>query len=119
MDTVYTYPKKRAFEDITTIRNRQDALVPLVDADTTLRDFYYHYKPQPEVVKELKNRYENLEEMPDSSALQYQGQYVYEIKFLNKGGLVSPIIIMFTYEDGTVETERIGAYIWRKNLLKI
>ncbi len=39
----------------------------------------------------------------------------YELTFSNKGGLVTPLIIEWTYEDGTSETEYIPAEIWRKN----
>lgn len=115
MDTVYTYPKVKEFEYITTIRNRENGLISLVDKDTTLRDFYYHYKPKPEIIKEVKNKNENLEEMPDSTFAKYGDKYVYEIKFSNKGGLVSPIIVQFNYSDGSSDLERIGAYVWRKN----
>ncbi|PBQ34973.1 aminopeptidase [Sphingobacteriaceae bacterium] len=115
MDTMYTYPKPKEYEYITTIRNREAGIVSLVDKDTTLRDFYYHYKGEPTVIKELKNKNDFMEEMPDSSFSKYDGKYIYEIKFSNKGGLVSPIIIQFNYTDGSSEIERIGAYIWRKN----
>ncbi|HZE86070.1 MAG TPA: M1 family peptidase, partial [Puia sp.] len=33
----------------------------------------------------------------------------------NKGGLVMPIIIEWTYKDGSKEVERIPAQVWRKN----
>jgi hypothetical protein len=115
MDTVVTRVRGKEVEYISTIRNREAGLIPLVDADTTLRDFYYHYKPKPEITKEVKNRNENLEEMPDSNFSKYSGKYIYEIKFSNKGGLVSPIIIQFNYSDGSSDIERINAYIWRKN----
>jgi hypothetical protein len=115
MDTVYTYPKPKEFEYISTIRNREAGIVSLVDRDTSLRDFYYYYKPPQEITKEIKNKYESLEEMPDTSFARYDGKFVYEIKFSNKGGLVSPLIIQFNYSDGSSEIERIGAYIWRKN----
>lgn len=115
MDTMTTYPKQREAEYITTIRNRENGLRSLVDIDTTLRDFYYHYKPTPEIIKEVKNRYENLEEMPESAFADYSNKYFYEVKFSNKGGLVTPLIIQFNYADGTTEIERISAYVWRKN----
>ncbi len=124
IDTVMVFPKpsdpgyslnKTNFETITNIRNREAGIKSLVDIDTTLRDFYYHYKPSREITRETRNRYENIEELPDSAFARYNNQYIYEIKFSNKGGLVMPLIIQFNYADGTSEIERIGAYIWRKN----
>ena len=114
-DTAYTYPRKKDSEYITDIRNRESGIIPLVEKDTTLRDFYYHYKAPNEITKEAKNRYENLDQMPDSTFESYRGKYIYEIKFTNKGGLVMPLIIKFIYEDGNEDIERIGAYVWRKN----
>jgi hypothetical protein len=116
MDTVYTPDYKlQDLDNITAIRNRQSGIIPLIEKDTTLRDFYYHYKPSQTTIKEVKNSNENMEEMPDSLFAKFNGKYVYELKFTNKGGLVTPLIIQFNYADGTSEIERIGAYIWRKN----
>jgi len=116
MDTVFTPDfKAQDLENITVQRNREAGIKPLIESDTTLRDFYYHYKPSQTMIKEVKNINENMEEMPDSLYSKYHGKYIYEIKFTNKGGLVTPLIIQFNYEDGTKEIERIGAYIWRKN----
>ncbi|MEL7145256.1 MAG: M1 family aminopeptidase, partial [Bacteroidota bacterium] len=39
----------------------------------------------------------------------------YEVTFQNKGGLVMPIIIEWTYADGTKEVERLPAEIWRQD----
>ena len=50
---------------------------------------------------------------------KYASTHLYEITFTNKGGLVMPIIVEFTYEDGTTETENIPAQIWRKNENKV
>jgi len=43
----------------------------------------------------------------------------YEITLSNKGGLLMPVIIQWTYKDGTKETERIPAEIWRTNETKV
>ncbi|MEJ7589778.1 MAG: M1 family peptidase, partial [Ferruginibacter sp.] len=40
---------------------------------------------------------------------------LYELTFSNKGGLVMPIIIEWTYKDGSKEVERIPVQVWRKN----
>lgn len=39
----------------------------------------------------------------------------YEVTFKNEGGLVMPVIIEWTYSDGTREVETIPAEIWRLN----
>ncbi len=115
-DTVYSYLKQpKGYEFITQIRNKESGLKSLVDIDTTLRDFYYHYKPNPAVMKEIKERHEGIEEMPDTAFIKFKDKFIYEIKFSNKGGSVMPLIIQFNYTDNTSEIERINAYVWRKN----
>jgi hypothetical protein len=44
-----------------------------------------------------------------------EGKNIYEVRFKNVGGLVSPIVIEWTYKDGTKEIERLPAEIWRTN----
>jgi len=48
-----------------------------------------------------------------------QDKNVYEVTLSNKGGLVLPVIIEWTYKDGTKEIERIPAEIWRINETKV
>jgi hypothetical protein len=59
---------------------------------------------------------EFLARVDDKSIIEnHANQNFYEITFTNNGGLVSPIIIEFTYKDGTTEIEKIPAEIWRMN----
>lgn len=44
---------------------------------------------------------------------------IYEVTLSNKGGLVMPVIIQWTYKDGSKEIERIPAEIWRLNEQKV
>ena len=44
-----------------------------------------------------------------------QGKNIYEITFTNIGGLVTPLVIQWTYKDGSKETEKIPAEVWRIN----
>ncbi len=44
---------------------------------------------------------------------------IYEVTLSNKGGLVMPVIIQWTYKDGSKEIERIPAEIWRINENKV
>jgi hypothetical protein len=40
---------------------------------------------------------------------------IYQLKFKNNGGLVTPLVIEWTYKDGSKEVERIPAEVWRIN----
>lgn len=42
-------------------------------------------------------------------------KYFYNITFEKPGGLVMPIIVEYTYEDGTSKTETYPAQVWRLN----
>jgi hypothetical protein len=44
-----------------------------------------------------------------------ENKNIYEITVSNKGGLVMPVIVEWTYKDGSKETEKIPAEIWRTN----
>ena len=117
-------PAVSPFEDISKIRNREDkSIVFLTDADTTLRDFYWRYdrgiEPYDSVTKQPAPNYGAPASMTDAEKAKYANANLYEITFVNKGGLVMPIIVEFTFEDGTKETKRIPAQIWRKNENKV
>lgn len=43
------------------------------------------------------------------------GKNIYEVTFKNRGGLITPLVIQWTYADGSKEIERIPAEIWRLN----
>ncbi len=46
---------------------------------------------------------------------RFAGKNVYQITFKNNGGLITPLVIEWTYKDGSKEIERIPAEIWRRN----
>ncbi len=126
-DTVAMQPLRKpagsTFDDISKVRNREDKNITFaVDADTTLRDFYWRYNRGLEPYD--TSRYPvpvtgNQEPMDDALKQKLAGKYFYECTFSNKGGLVMPIILEWTYTDGTKEIERIPAQIWRKNENKV
>jgi len=47
--------------------------------------------------------------------MKLEGKNIYQIKFRNVGGLVTPLVIEWTYKDGSKEIERIPAEVWRVN----
>jgi len=48
-----------------------------------------------------------------------KSKYFYEITFNKPGGLVMPIIVAYTYDDGTTEKKTYPAQIWRYNDNKV
>jgi len=117
-------PEVNSFEDISKIRNRTDkSIVFLTDADTSLRDFYWRYdrglEPYDSVTKQPAMSMPAAEGLTDAEKAKYASANLYEVSFINKGGLVMPIILEFTFEDGTKETQRLPAQIWRKNENKV
>ncbi len=63
---------------------------------------------------------EFLSRIDDKAVIdQMKGKNFYEITLSNNGGLVMPVIIEWTYKDGTKEIERLPAEIWRTNEQKI
>ena len=45
----------------------------------------------------------------------WEDKNIYQLKFKNEGGLVMPIIIEWTFKDGSKEVDRIPVTIWRLN----
>jgi hypothetical protein len=112
-------PQVNPFEDISKIRNRQDPNIKfLTDVDTSLRDFYWRYDRGLEPYD--STRYAvvvpaNAENLDEATKQRLANKHFYELQFSNKGGLVMPIIVEWTFKDGTKEVDRIPAQVWRYN----
>lgn len=116
-------PSVNDFEDISKIRNREDKNIQfLTDKDTTLRDFYWKYDRK---LIPYDSTYQftvtppALDTINADTQKKLAGKYLYQIHFSNKGGLVMPVIVQFTFSDGSKKVYRIPAQIWRKNELNI
>lgn len=112
-----TQKVEQPFLDITRMRNRESGMEFTVEQDEELQDFYTDYKP-----------WETADSVQESTTILYDETFskkekkdrygeknYYQLYFSNKGGLVMPVIIEWTFEDGTTEIERIPVQIWRKN----
>jgi hypothetical protein len=121
--TMLPKPQVNAFEDISKIRNRQDPNIKfLTDVDTTLRDFYWRYDRGLEPYDSARytvTMTANAEPLDDATRQKIANKHFYELSFGNKGGLVMPIIIEWTFKDGTKEVDRIPAQVWRHNENKV
>ena len=112
-------PLVNSFEDLSKIRNREDKNIKFyVDGDKDAQDFYYRYDRGQEKVdnnKEYTSKFEGTEPLTQKEKDKFKNLTAYQIDFVNKGGLVMPIILEFTFEDGTKLTDKSSAQIWRMN----
>lgn len=63
---------------------------------------------------EFRNRFDDLNFLQEINS-----QNIYEITFSNVGGRISPIVIRFTFTDGSIELIQLPAEIWRYDEEKI
>ncbi|MFI5153197.1 MAG: M1 family metallopeptidase [Chitinophagales bacterium] len=116
-------PQVNSFEDISKIRNREDKNTQfLTDADTALRDFYWKYARGIVPYDTSKYAFHVLqydEKVDDATREKMGRENFYELQLSNKGGLPMPIIIEWTFTDGTKEVDRIPAQVWRLNENKV
>jgi hypothetical protein len=110
----------RNMNNISLQRNKQGGLKFAVEADTALQDFYSKYDrfaATPVSKDSYQAMYNAL--TPAEKKLYDSKSFFYELSFSNRGGCVMPLIVEWTYADGSKEVEKISAYIWRKNEHKI
>ena len=113
----FTQHIEEPFEDIGKVRNRESGMKFTVDEDPELQDFYTYYEPwetSDSIVEYVTYVYDETYSPEEKEELYGSNNY-YELHFSNKGGLVMPVIIEWTYDDGSTEMETIPVQIWRKN----
>jgi hypothetical protein len=108
------------FESISKQRNRNDKSISYyTDRDTTLRDFYYFNRnADVQMMQEMSQQQLNAQKDKDNYTA-WENKHFYELSFTNKGGMVMPIIVEFTYKDGSKEVDRLPVTIWRLNEQKV
>lgn len=114
---------KRNYEEleqhISQVYNKEDIPETAIEGDPELRDFYNEYDPfavTDEDIQAYKDFVASLDNK--EKELLNSGMNFYEVTFNNIGGLVMPVILEWTYEDGSTEVQRIPAEIWRLNAEK-
>ncbi|HLG40966.1 MAG TPA: M1 family metallopeptidase, partial [Chitinophagaceae bacterium] len=117
-------PQTNSFDDLSKQRNRDNKNINFAtDADTSLRDFYWRYARGIEKYDttqyEIKVPAGGPEALNDEEKAKYGNRHMYELTFSNKGGLVMPIIVEWTFKDGSKEVDRIPAQVWRLNENKV
>ena len=73
--------------------------------------------PQPFVFREWEGGFGEYRQSMDQNKVKKaaEGKHFYELTLQNKGGLVSPVIVEWTFADGSVEIQKIPAEIWKIN----
>ena len=69
------------------------------------------------VINTPEDEYRDFRNRLDDNVIRQklEGKNLYEVTLKNSGGLVSPVIIEWTFKDGSKELERIPAEVWRNN----
>jgi hypothetical protein len=108
--------KKEGPKNISEIRYAEQEEKMYDEEDPNLRDFYSSYDPLETTMLDKEEYEKYIARLSEEErAVLTSGKYYYELTFKNEGGLVMPIILEFTFEDGTTEVQRIPAEIWRRN----
>ncbi|MDO7877240.1 M1 family aminopeptidase [Hymenobacter sp. ASUV-10] len=110
--------KQRAAEPQTLSqqRNAQEIKQTLVDEKPELKDFYNSYDPLAVTEADKQQYFDYLKTLsPAQQQRLSDNLHFYELSLRNVGGLVMPVVIQLTYDDGTQEVQNIPAEIWRKN----
>ncbi len=113
----YRDVKKKPFEHITQRKNREEGMKFAVEEDADLVDFYTNYKQyetEDSVTVYKTKLYEETFSKKEKKK-KFKGKNYYELYFSNKGGMIMPVIIEWTFEDGTKELQTVPVEIWRKN----
>jgi hypothetical protein len=119
-----TFPQSREepFRSISQIRNAEDTSIQfLTEEDPDVVDFYTNYKPweTEDSLQQVKVTFFDETYKKKEKEEMFGGKNYYELTFVNEGGLPMPLIVEFTFEDGTKEIDRIPVEIWRKNENKV
>ena len=97
---------------------RNDTSIPQteVERDPKANDFYSKYDPFEVSVLDKEAYEKYLAKLGDEErALINAGYNYYQVEFSNLGGLPMPIIVEFTFSDGSKAKQYIPAEIWRFN----
>jgi hypothetical protein len=104
------------FRTIGQDRNKADTSIHYaVDADTALKDYYYQNPGADAALREAAQAKADAAMTDTDNLARYHNTNLYELTFSNVGGMVMPIIIEWTYKDGSKEVERVPVTIWRLN----
>lgn len=98
---------------------RTQNLIYVVPADAENVDEYAPSEDNMENSQKLKTYLMDNFTEAEREELGELPNYFYEITFNKPGGLVMPVIVELTYEDGSKEMKKYPVQVWRKNDNKV
>ncbi|WP_395649897.1 M1 family metallopeptidase [Brevundimonas sp.] len=99
----------------TTVTNNA-GIETVIERDPAVRDFY-NSTDQFTVTAQARRDQASADKKADEDRRRAQGftDNIYRFTFRNVGGVVMPVIVKMTWDDGTTETVRVAAEVWRRN----
>ena len=85
----------------------------MVEKRPDMMDFYNTYNPDEDIDSAEYKKF--VASLDNRDKRWLEAKYFYQIKFLNKGGLVSPVIIEFTFENDSTYVAHLPAEVWLRN----
>lgn len=105
---------KRDAQLPTLSKRRNKELSKRADEFPELKDFYNEYDPKAVTDQQRAAYQKAMEQMTDhDKELLENTDRFYRLQFRNVGGLVMPIIVLLTLQDGSQQEVRLPAEIWR------
>lgn len=99
---------------LTAARNAGQQTV--VERDPSTRDFYDSIDPLDATAADKRKAAESFADLTaEEKAARQVTDNFYRFSFSNRGGLVMPVILKMDFADGSSETARIPAEVWRYN----
>jgi hypothetical protein len=96
-------------------RNQKSNSSTVVDRVPEASDYYNSAYKREELTKAESALAKANAEAQKAAAAKRVGTYFHELTITNKGGLIMPVVIRFTLENGQVVDERLPAEVWLRN----
>ena len=105
---------KREAQLPTLSKSRNKELTKRADQFPELKDFYNEYDPRSVTEQQRAAYQKSLEQLTEKEKeLLANTDRFYRLQFRNVGGLVMPVIVLLTLEDGSTKEIRLPAEAWR------
>jgi hypothetical protein len=103
-------------ESLTQVRNRAEGIETYADNNSEVVDFYSRNDQFTVTNRDTEGYESTVEDLEDwQSDILDSDERIYYLDFTNEGGVVMPIILEFTFANGSTEIVRIPAEVWRYN----